>query len=100
MWDLILKNALFYEMKINTDAENKLLVTKWELQRWEDKSRAWDFCGSDNKRICLQSGRPRFDFWVRKILWGREWLPTPVFLPEEFHGQRLQAMGSQRVGYN
>ena len=30
----------------------------------------------------------------------REWLPTPVFLPAEFHGQRLQAMGSQRVGYN
>ena len=20
--------------------------------------------------------------------WRREWLPTPVFLPEEFHGQR------------
>ena len=74
-------------MKINTDTENKLLVTKREMQRWEDKSGA-DFCGSDNKRICLQSGRPRFDFWVRKILWGREWLPTPVFLPEEFHGQR------------
>ena len=26
--------------------------------------------------------------WVRKIPWRREWLPTPVFLPEEFHGQR------------
>ena len=23
-----------------------------------------------------------------KISWRREWLPTPVFLPEEFHGQR------------
>ena len=23
-----------------------------------------------------------------KILWRREWLPTPVFLPEEFYGQR------------
>ena len=21
-------------------------------------------------------------------LWGREWLPTPVFLPGEFHGKR------------
>ena len=21
-------------------------------------------------------------------LWRREWLPTPVFLPGEFHGQR------------
>ena len=26
--------------------------------------------------------------WVGKIPWGRKWQPTPVFLPEEFHGQR------------
>ena len=26
--------------------------------------------------------------WVRKIPWRREWLPTPVYLPGEFHGQR------------
>ena len=26
--------------------------------------------------------------WVEKIPWRREWLPNPVFLPEEFHGQR------------
>ena len=26
-----------------------------------------------------------------KILWRREWLPTPVFLPGEFHGQRSLA---------
>ena len=26
--------------------------------------------------------------WVRKIPWRREWLPTPIFLPGEFHGQR------------
>ena len=31
---------------------------------------------------------------VRKIFWRREWLPTPVFLPGEFHGQRNLA------GYN
>jgi len=29
-----------------------------------------------------------FDLWVRKIAWRTEWQPTPVFLPEEFHGQR------------
>ena len=32
--------------------------------------------------------RPRFDLWVTKIPWRREWQPTPVFLPGEFHGQR------------
>ena len=25
--------------------------------------------------------------WVRKIPWRREWLPTQVLLPGEFHGQ-------------
>ena len=39
-------------------------------------------------RICLQCRRPRFDPWVGKIPWRREWLPTPIFLPGEFHGQR------------
>ena len=30
---------------------------------------------------------------VEKVPWGREWLPTPVFLPGELHGQRsLQAI--------
>ena len=33
----------------------------------------------------------RFDTWVGKIPWRREWQPTPVFLPEEFHGQRRLA---------
>ena len=36
----------------------------------------------------------RFDPWVRKIPWRREWQPTPLFLPEESHGQR------SLVGYN
>ena len=25
---------------------------------------------------------------VRKISWRREWLPSPILLPEEFQGQR------------
>ena len=37
-------------------------------------------------RICLQWGRPGLDPWVGKIPWRRERLPTPVFLPGEFHG--------------
>ena len=32
--------------------------------------------------------RPRFDPCVRKIPWRREWQPTPLFLPGQFHGQR------------
>ena len=55
-------------------------------------------------RICLQHRRGRFNPWVGKILWRREWQPTPVFLPGKSHAQGhlggLEPMGSQRVGYN
>ena len=36
----------------------------------------------------LHCRRLKFDPWVVKIPWRREWLPTPVFLPGESHGQR------------
>jgi len=32
-----------------------------------------------------------FDPWVENISWRREWLPTPLFSPGEFHGQRSLA---------
>ena len=35
-----------------------------------------------------------FEPWVRNIPWRRAWQPTPVSLPEEFHGQ------SSLVGYS
>ena len=45
-----------------------------------------------------------FDPWVGQIPWRREWLPTPVFLPGKFHGQRSLASyspwESRRVGHN
>ena len=39
------------------------------------------------KESACQCRRPRFDPWVGKIPWRREWQPTPVFLPGESHGQ-------------
>ena len=48
-------------------------------------------------RICLQCRTPKFDPWVGKIPWRREWLPTPVFLPGESYGQRSLAGYSSRV---
>ena len=45
--------------------------------------------GSD-KSAC-NAGRPRFNPWVRKILWRRGWLPTSVFLSGEFYAQRRLA---------
>ena len=33
------------------------------------------------QRVKNLSGDPGFSPWIGKILWGREWLPTPVFFP-------------------
>ena len=35
--------------------------------------------------------RCRFNPWYGKIPWGRKWVPTLVFLPGKFHGQRSLA---------
>ena len=43
------------------------------------------YLGGHFFKLCLPYGRPRFDPWVRKILWRRQRLPTPVFWPGEFH---------------
>ena len=48
-------------------------------------------CWLRRSRICLQCRRPGFDPWVGKIPGRRKWLPTSVFLPGEFHGQRTLA---------
>ena len=37
---------------------------------------------------CRRCKRLGFDPWIRKIPWSRKWHPTPIFLPEEFHGQK------------
>ena len=65
------------DMLLKGDAcqENKGVLSSKGLPRWL----SWS-------RICPQCGRPGFDPWVGKIPWRREWLPTPVFWPGEFHG--------------
>ena len=42
--------------------------------------------GSDSKEFTCNAGD-----LVGGIPWRREWLPTPVFLPGELHGQRSLA---------
>ena len=43
--------------------------------------------GKESACQCRRCKRCRFDPWVGKIPWRRARLPTPVFLPGEFHGQ-------------
>ena len=44
--------------------------------------------GANSKEFACKYKRHRLDPWVGNISWKRKWHPTPVFLPEEFHGQR------------
>ena len=42
----------------------------------------------DTSNLPAKPESPRFNPPVMKIPWRSEWLPTPVFLPGEFYGQR------------
>ena len=64
--------------------QGKLLV-KFELYCSRDTGLLWWLRWWS---ICLQCWRPRFNPWVGKIPWRRKRQPTPVLLPEKFHGLR------------
>ena len=44
--------------------------------------------GEEPASQCKRHKRRGFSPWGGKIPWGRAWQLTPVFLPEESHGQR------------
>ena len=90
-----------------------LLALKMEegamSQRMQKASRSWRRQGNrfslelpkELPRRCSgeeSACNARFDPWGRKIPWRREWQPTPVFLPEEFHGQ-MSLVGNSLWGY-
>ena len=56
------------------------------------------------KESTCQCRRCGFDPWVGKIPWRRNWEATPVFLPEESHGQKslvgYSPQDRKRVGHN
>ena len=60
------------------------LYDKSVLKR-ESQGISWWLSG---KETLCQWRRWRFDLWVGKIPWRREWLPTPVFLLGKSHEQK------------
>ena len=50
-----------------------------------------DTCGKEPTCYSRSHERCRFNPWFRKIPWRRKRLPTPVFLPWEFHGRKSLA---------
>ena len=92
MWSRII------EIHISCDVERFLRYIRYESERcmftqglpwWPSKEPTFTVWGG-----CR---RPRFDPWVGKIPWRREWQPTPVFVPGKSHGQRRLAGYSSRV---
>ena len=50
----------------------------------------------NGKEPACQCRKFGYNSWAGKIFWRKKWLPIPVFLPEEFHGQRGLAGYSPR----
>ena len=48
-------------------------------------------CQILTRESAIQYQRPRFNLWVWKIPWGREWLLIPVFFSGKSQGQRSLA---------
>ena len=76
------------QLSSNLKNTKKPFYYKNKTQNWFDlyshRSPSW----LKWSRISLHCRRPRFYLWVGKMPWRREWVPTPVFLPGEFYGQR------------
>ena len=66
------------------------LVVRWQLRFWMSGF-AGGASGKDPACQCRRQKRRGFNPEVGKIPWRRTWQPTPVFLPEESHGQRSLA---------
>ena len=58
----------------------------------------WASLGAQTVKNMPGMQRPGFNPWMVKNSWRKEWLPTPIFLPGEFHGQRSLA-GYSPCGY-
>ena len=56
------------------------LQLKYQLPKW--------FNGKESSCQCK---RYEFDLWFGKILWRRQWQPTPIFFLGKSHGQRSLA---------
>ena len=70
----------------NSDSEKSWNRAHQSAWLWSPAYSPFD--GQADFPSCKLCRRPKLNPWVRAIPWRRGWLPTPVFLPGEFHGRR------------
>ena len=80
----------FMFLKDGIDVRKNYKGARLEAGRQIKKVLKWSSLMSQTVKnpSAMWSGILRFSPWVGKIPCRREWLPTLVFLPREFHGQR------------
>ena len=69
------------EQRQGKDKDNTYeVIIRGGLPRW---------CNSKESAYqCRRYTQCGFEPWVGKIPWSKKWQPTPILLPEKFHGQR------------
>ena len=68
--------------------KHKMILPKTKSQKNSVTIKLWHLDGASGKESSCQCRRRGFDPGIGKISWRRGWQSTPVFLPEELHGQR------------
>ena len=80
-YPLIVKNKIFFWNKHET-------IKKINITYSSTQGLPRSLSGKYSTCRCRRLRKLGFDSWVWKIPRRREWLPTPVFLPGKFHGER------------
>ena len=95
-------NLVLLQSLRTSNTLNKLFLTLSYIQKSTHYGIFLGFPGGTSVKEptcqCRRHKKLGFNPWVWKIPWKREWLPTPVFLPGGYHGQR-SLMGYSPLGH-
>ena len=70
------------------ERKERVFSLRWVRGKRSSIGFVWWLSSKGSSCQCRRHRRYEFDPWIRKTPWRRKWHATPVFLPEESHGQR------------
>ena len=83
LWESVMDREA-WRAAIHGVANSQTRLGDWTKLNWVDNFP----CGSDGKVSACSVGDPDLILGLGRPPWRSEWQPTPVAVPEEFHGQR------------